>query len=124
MSERPADAALNYLQQCQAELPESAARFQECADLYQRKLWHQLTVLIESTIEEVPEFTKGDFLIRFYDGFVASFGHRLNLLTLAKIAVRAARQFHDPSEAGQSVHHTQWVGQSLVSGHQKLICTL
>ena len=100
MSERPQDAAVQYLQQCQVELPESAARFQECADLYQRKLWHQLTALIEASTEEVPEFTQGDFLLRFYDGFVAGFGHRLNLLKLAKLAVRAARQYDDPLQAG------------------------
>ena len=97
------DAPLVYLQRCQDELPESASRFQECAELYSRRLWHQLTVTIEAIIEEVPQVTQKDFLIRFYDGFVANFGHRLNLLKLAKIAVRAARQYDQPTQAGDTI---------------------
>lgn len=92
---------VSYLQRSQDELPEAAARFQEAAELYQRRLWHQLTTVIESLIAEVPEVTQGDFLIRFYDGFIAGFGHRLNLLKLAKIAVRAAQQYDDPLQAGK-----------------------
>lgn len=98
MADSAADP-VSYLQRSQDELPEAAARFQEAAELYQRRLWHQLTTVIESLIAEVPEVTQGDFLIRFYDGFIAGFGHRLNLLKLAKIAVRAAQQYDDPLQA-------------------------
>ena len=69
------------------------------ADFYQRKLWHQLTVVIEDTLQ-LPDFRTPDVLIPFYNDFVSSFGHKLNPLRLAHIAVSAAEQYKGPQDAG------------------------
>ncbi|KAK9812588.1 hypothetical protein WJX73_010771 [Symbiochloris irregularis] len=100
-------AALEQLEQYQVEIPQAAERFQNCANLYDRKLWHQLTEELEAIISEVPEVNNGDFLIRLYEGFVAGFGHRLNLLKLAKMAVQAAGQFGAPAQAVSFLERVQ-----------------
>ena len=43
-------APLKYLQSQEAARPDLAEWYSEMADLYQRKLWHQLTVKLEQFI--------------------------------------------------------------------------
>lgn len=69
------------------------------ADYYQRKLWHQLTVAIEESLQ-VPNFRTPDVLIPFYTEFMSGFAHKLNPLRLAHIAVSVSEQYKDPSDAG------------------------
>ncbi len=71
-----------------------------CADFYQRKLWHQLTVAIEQSLQ-LPEFKAPDVLIPFYTEFLSGFAQKLNPLRLAHIAVGVAEQYKDPKDAGE-----------------------
>lgn len=94
-----ADKGFKYLEGLQNQFPALAARITSCADLFQRKLWHQLTVLIEESLA-VPDFRTPAFLISFYQDFVTGFAHKLNPLRLAHIAVTVAEQWSSPEEAG------------------------
>ncbi len=94
------DRALQYLEDLQTSQPALATRINEFADLYQRKLWHQLTVSIEESLS-VPEFRNPDVLIHFYSEFIAVFAHKLNPLRLAHIAVTVAEQHSNPQDAGE-----------------------
>lgn len=93
------ERGLQYLEALQNNRPELATRINQFGDLYQRKLWHQLTVAIEESLA-LPEFRTAALLIPFYNEFVATFAHKLNPLRLAHIAVTVAEQFSDLNEAG------------------------
>jgi 26S proteasome regulatory subunit N9 len=75
------------------------------ADFYQRKLWHQLTVAIEESLQ-VADFRTPDVLIPFYNEFLSGFAHKLNPLRLAHIAVSVSEQYKDPGDAGKGVLST------------------
>lgn len=92
------DRALQYLEDLQTRQPALATRITEFADLYQRKLWHQLTVSMEESLA-VPEFRNADVLIPFYNEFIAVFAHKMNPLRLAQIAVTVAEQHSNPQDA-------------------------
>jgi 26S proteasome regulatory subunit N9 len=94
-----AESGLQFLEALQNRQPALATRIAHFAELYQRKLWHQLTVAIEESLA-VPEFRAPEVLIPFYNEFLATFAHKLNPLRLAHIAVIVAEQFGDHSEAG------------------------
>lgn len=102
------DKGLNYLESLQNQQPALAARITSFADLFQRKLWHQLTVLIEESLS-LPEFRTPDVLIPFYQKFVNGFAHKLNPLRLAHIAVTVAEQYSSPQEAGGVPLFMQWL---------------
>lgn len=80
------DIHLQWLESAQAKWPEQASTFHEFGNLYQRKLWHQLTVKIDEALQQ-PGFRQGSLLIPLYENFISAFAHRLNLLRLAHTAV-------------------------------------
>lgn len=67
-------------------------------DLYDRKLWHQLTKRIEEFVRE-GNFSEGDELLQLYSNFVVDFEQKLNKLSLAQFTLAASRQLKDPREA-------------------------
>ena len=80
------DIHLQWLESAQAKWPEQASTFHKFGNLYQRKLWHQLTVKIDEALQQ-PGFRQGSLLIPLYENFISAFAHRLNLLRLAHTAV-------------------------------------
>lgn len=90
--------ALEYVEQLAAEKPALAEDLSELSSLYQRKLWHQLTLKLEECSQK-PAFNQGDLFVRLYNGFIADFGAKLNLLRLAHLAVHASKQVKDPAAA-------------------------
>ena len=95
-----ADTETRYLEGLQTKHPDIASLLSDFAALYQRKLWHPLTVKLEESLQ-LPEFGKDGFLIDLYSHFISHFGHRINLLKLAQFAVRASQQFDDSKQAGE-----------------------
>ncbi|GAB4817025.1 hypothetical protein N2152v2_004071 [Parachlorella kessleri] len=93
---------MDRYQQCietaAGQRPEIAAQLAELGELYQKKLWHQLTVKLESYIE-LESFQRGGFLISLYQNFIAGFAHKINLLKLAVFASQVSKQIQDPQEA-------------------------
>lgn len=86
MSLKPVD----FLEELQTEFPDIAAEVAEMANLYQRKLWHQLTQKIELAYSSAG-FNRGDLPVRLFRGFIADFAHKINLLKLAHFAVHASK---------------------------------
>lgn len=59
------DKMLAWLEEAQIQRPAAAAQLSELGELYDRKLWHQLTVKLDSFLE-LPALQQGDFLIQLY----------------------------------------------------------
>jgi len=83
---------LDYLEAQGAAHPELAGEYAQMSDNYSRKLWHQLTLLLEAFVV-LP--TAPPLLQSLYDTFVSDFKHRLNKLTLARIQVAVAKAIGD-----------------------------
>jgi len=75
-----------------------AQEWGEIEDLYNKKLWHQLTLKLLAFVKH-PSFATGDGLIQLYENFLADFEHRINSLSLAEIILHVIRQMKDAKEA-------------------------
>uniref|UniRef100_A0A667YFJ5 Proteasome 26S subunit, non-ATPase 13 n=1 Tax=Myripristis murdjan TaxID=586833 RepID=A0A667YFJ5_9TELE len=85
-------------QQSNSSTPEMAAEWHTLEDLYNKKLWHQLTLKLTEFVKD-PCFKTGDGLIQLYDNFLSDFEHRINPLSLVEIILYVARQMPDPKDA-------------------------
>lgn len=91
------DKHVQFLEGMANQHPALADDLSELAGLYERKLWHQLTLKLEECSSK-PAFQEGDVLVQLYDGFVDGFALKLNGLKLAMFAVVASKQFADPKD--------------------------
>eukprot|EP01018_Ginkgo_biloba_P005425 Gb_08030 [translate_table: standard] len=91
-------AALRYLEAQRAAQPELADWYNSLADLYERKLWHQLTLKLEQFVA-LAVFQAGDALIQLYHNFITDFETKINLLKLAHFAVIVSRQYTERESA-------------------------
>ncbi|KAJ9707329.1 hypothetical protein PVL29_002358 [Vitis rotundifolia] len=91
-------AALQYLESLRAAHPELGEWYNSLADLYQRKLWHQLTLKLEQFVA-LAVFQAGDALIQLYHNFITDFETKINLLKLAHFAVIVSRQYTEKEAA-------------------------
>uniref|UniRef100_A0A8D3DUK5 26S proteasome non-ATPase regulatory subunit 13 n=1 Tax=Scophthalmus maximus TaxID=52904 RepID=A0A8D3DUK5_SCOMX len=78
--------------------PEMAAEWHSLEELYNKRLWHQLTLKLTDFVKD-PCFKTGDGLIQLYDNFLSDFEHRINPLSLVEIILYVARQMSDPKDA-------------------------
>ncbi|KAI1903951.1 hypothetical protein AGOR_G00000690 [Albula goreensis] len=85
-------------QQSKSSTPEMATEWHTLDDLYNKKLWHQLTLKLTDFVQD-PCFATGDGLIQLYENFLSDFEHRINPLSLVEIILFVARQMKDPSVA-------------------------
>ncbi|CAA2972504.1 26S proteasome non-ATPase regulatory subunit 13 homolog A-like [Olea europaea var. sylvestris] len=91
-------AALQYLDTLRNTHPELSEWYNTLADLYQRKLWHQLTLKLEQFVA-LAVFQAGDALIQLYHNFITEFETKINLLKLAHFAVIVSRQYSEKEAA-------------------------
>jgi len=78
--------------------PELAERYGKLGQLFDKKLWHQLTVaLVEFVGDEGNR--RGDNLIDLYSKFIVKFEGKLNQLELAKIAGVVVKSYADHEAA-------------------------
>ncbi|XP_070058065.1 26S proteasome non-ATPase regulatory subunit 13 homolog B-like [Nicotiana tomentosiformis] len=91
-------AALQYLESLCNAHPELSDWYTTLSDLYQRKLWHQLTLKLDQFVS-LPLFQAGDALIQLYDNFITDFETKINLLKLAHFAVIVSRQYPEKEAA-------------------------
>lgn len=75
-----------FLEKLMNSRPELAEHLNTLADLYNRKLWHQLTQELEKVVK-LPEFRKDDVLLQIYEQFITDFELKLNLLRWTHIIV-------------------------------------
>lgn len=88
--------AIEFLDQLQTEHPDAQADLTELANLYQRKLWHQLTVKIDCTIKSSGPLNSGDVPLRLFEHFIVDFASKINLLKFAQFAVHATKFLPSP----------------------------
>ncbi|KAK7367023.1 hypothetical protein VNO80_09029 [Phaseolus coccineus] len=91
-------AALQYLESLRNAHPELSDWYNSLADLYQKKLWHQLTLKLEQFVA-LAVFQAGDALIQLYHNFITDFETKINLLKLAHFAVIVSRQYSEKEAA-------------------------
>ncbi|KMT11459.1 hypothetical protein BVRB_5g107830 [Beta vulgaris subsp. vulgaris] len=91
-------AALQYLETQRNSHPELSEWYNTLADLYQKKLWHQLTLELEKFVA-LAVFQAGDALIQLYHNFITDFETKINLLKLAHFAVIVSRQYAEKEAA-------------------------
>ncbi|KAL9387357.1 hypothetical protein Peur_020481 [Populus x canadensis] len=91
-------AALQYLETQRNAHPELDEWYKSLADLYQKKLWHQLTLKLEQFVA-LAVFQAGDALIQFYHNFITDFETKINLLKLAHFAVIVSRRYAEKEAA-------------------------
>lgn len=68
-------------------------------DLYDRKLWHQLT---ERLLEYFARPESASARLSLYDPFIVSFADKINQLKLVKLALAAASQCKGMWDIGSS----------------------
>eukprot|EP01102_Stenamoeba_stenopodia_P013140 TRINITY_DN4217_c0_g1_i1.p1 TRINITY_DN4217_c0_g1~~TRINITY_DN4217_c0_g1_i1.p1 ORF type:complete len:385 (+),score=86.79 TRINITY_DN4217_c0_g1_i1:190-1344(+) len=88
-------AVFDYLESLRARYvadPEMSGHVAQLADLYKRRLWHQLTVKLESYIT-LPRFKTGDELIQLYYNFIKDFEGKINQLKLVQMVVVISQQY-------------------------------
>lgn len=90
--------AVAFVEQLQADDPLIASDCGELLNLYNRKLWHQLTLKLEQCFNS-SSFNRDDIPVRLYNEFISDFGHKINLLKLAQLAVHASKYYPDPQQA-------------------------
>ncbi|KXZ53762.1 hypothetical protein GPECTOR_6g679 [Gonium pectorale] len=93
-----APLGIDALEELQTDFPDLAEDIQELANLYQRKLWHQLTLKVEACFHS-SAFNRSDIPVRVFQGFIADFGHKINFLKLAQFAVHACKFQPNPAAA-------------------------
>jgi len=74
--------------------------YQTFQDLYNKKLWHQLTLKLAEFVK-LPQFEKGTELVELYDRFIRDFETKMNQLELVKMALIIVRQITDRAQAVQ-----------------------
>ena len=110
-------AALQYLETLRSAHPELGEWYNALADLYQKKLWHQLTLKLEQFVA-LAVFQAGDALIQLYHNFITDFETKINLLKLAHFAVIVSRQY---SEKEAAINYLDGVIEKLrATGEQRI----
>jgi len=87
----------------------------EMKDLYDKRLWHQLTLKLVHFVK-LPQFDRGKELLEIYDRFIRDFEAKINQMELVKIALSIRRQISDPTEA---VNWLQKISEKINSNVEK-----
>lgn len=90
--------ALEYLESQKKAQPELEEWYNALADLYEKKLWHQLTLKLEQFVA-LAVVQAGDALVQLYHNFISDFETKINLLKLAHFAVIVSRQYSEKDVA-------------------------
>ncbi|CAK1592818.1 unnamed protein product [Parnassius mnemosyne] len=90
--------ANDFLSKKQAADPELAADWAKLEELYNKKLWHQITLKLQEMVN-YPSQQSGDNLIQLYNNFITVFENKINPLSLVEIIAHVVQQFTDKKEA-------------------------
>jgi len=74
------------------------SQYEELGALYDKKLWHELSLALESFLSNAQNQRQDNFL-ELYDSFLCSFETRLNLVKLAKLLFLIGSSLKDPSKS-------------------------
>jgi 26S proteasome regulatory subunit N9 len=78
--------------------PELAEKYGQLGSLYERKLWHQLTIALNDFVNDYGN-RRDDNFIQLYSKFILKFEGKLNQLELAKIAGVIVKSHTDAAAA-------------------------
>ncbi|KAH9631662.1 hypothetical protein HF086_001425 [Spodoptera exigua] len=93
------NAELNdFIAKKQTTHPELSAEWLKLEELYNKKLWHQLTLKVQELVEK-PTMQTGDNLITLYTNFVSYFENKINPLSLVEIIAHVMKQYTNKKEA-------------------------
>jgi 26S proteasome regulatory subunit N9 len=96
------EAARKYLEDAQAAFtvsnPELAAKYQELLDLFERRLWHNLTSKLLELVTH-PQLKDTPQLVSLYTDFIKHFESKLNQLSFVHIILVISKSYRDPTEA-------------------------
>lgn len=87
-----------YLSRKQSEGGPLASHWVSLGELYEKRLWHQLTL-------KLTEFVKNDYfaqnggLVEMFENFIADFEHRINMLSLMEIVLYVIKEIKEPETA-------------------------
>lgn len=81
-----------------ARYPELESKYEELGNLYESKLWHQLSIALESFLQDSTN-CRDDNLSRLYSEFISKFEARLSQVRLATIVSTIGQSFTDPAQA-------------------------
>ncbi|KAK0166877.1 hypothetical protein PV327_004351 [Microctonus hyperodae] len=83
-----------------------AAEWAQLEELYNKKLWHQLTLKLETFVKH-PSLQKGDNLVQLYKNFLSVFESKINCLSLVEILAHVIQQYPDKQEAIKFLEATE-----------------
>lgn len=99
---------------------ELAQEWNTIEELYNKKLWHQLTLRIQQIVTN-PLLAQGDGLIKLYQNFISDFEHRISPYALADIATHVVKQIKDPKD---SIEFLRKMQEKVKSSHEANILCL
>ncbi|XP_050587973.1 26S proteasome non-ATPase regulatory subunit 13 isoform X2 [Bombus affinis] len=85
---------------------ELATEWAQLEELYNKRLWHQLTLKLETFVKN-PALQKGDKLVQLYINFLSTFENKINPLSLVEILAYVIQQFQDKQEAIKFLEKTE-----------------
>ncbi|XP_041351413.1 26S proteasome non-ATPase regulatory subunit 13-like [Gigantopelta aegis] len=94
----PRDVGAYLSEQQRKSSGDLATEWGTIEELYNKKLWHQLTLKLLIFVKN-PVFSKGDGLLRLYENVIADFEHRINPLALMEIVIFVVKQITDSKQA-------------------------
>nr|CAG4643198.1 EOG090X05V9 [Ilyocryptus agilis] len=74
-----------------------AGEWARLESLYNKKLWHQLTIALLDFVKH-PSLQNGNELVIFYENFLAEFENKINLLSLTEICAYIVKQIGSSDE--------------------------
>lgn len=92
-----ADQCSAWLEEASLKSPKMEQHLKSFRELYDRKLWHELTELLEEKIND-QEFLQICPLLDLYNNFIKGFADKINPLKLALFAVATSKEMRDSHE--------------------------
>ncbi|XP_020601968.1 26S proteasome non-ATPase regulatory subunit 13-like [Orbicella faveolata] len=87
-----------FLSRKQSEGGPLASEWVSLGELYEKKLWHQLTLKLTEFVKN-EYFAQNGGLVEMYDNFLADFEHRINMLSLMEIVIYIIKEIKEPETA-------------------------
>ncbi|KYQ57290.1 26S proteasome non-ATPase regulatory subunit 13 [Trachymyrmex zeteki] len=90
---------------------ELAAEWAQLEELYGKRLWHQLTLKLETFVKH-PVLQQEDNLVQLYANFLSTFENKINPLSLVEILAHVVPQLQDNQDAIKFLEKTEAKVQS------------
>lgn len=78
--------------------PDLSKTFAELEELYNKKLWHQLTLGLVKLVK-VPEMQQGTELLTLYSNLITEMENKINPLSLVELSAAIIKQCSEPKDA-------------------------